>query len=181
MLGTIFQAIKNYSEHSSDSFPLQTISCPLQVCSEKLLEKNCGDEDWCRASVFQIQNEIAFREILVDVGICYDATYEQARSTSEDKDLREDLRKSSMFKPIAQNFGCEDQLGLQKRLKALASGHRGTPKECLPRYLLGKLNHKLDTCSTILWAKKTEPSGTWGTHSRFLGSGSAGTSVYSTK
>jgi hypothetical protein len=48
----------------------------------KVLVSECGDKDWCNAAVFQIQNENAFREILLDVGLCYNAIYEHAKSVS---------------------------------------------------------------------------------------------------
>ena len=154
-----------------------------------MLVIRCGDEDWCTSAVFQSQNAIAFQEILLDVSLCYNAIYEQARSISEERNLPEDLRQSSVFMPAAQSDVYEDQLDIQKWLGVVASGHKGSLKECLARYLLMKLDHTINlyeastsnTCITILWAKGTEPPGTWGSHSHYLGSGSSGSGVCSTK
>ncbi|KAG0608278.1 hypothetical protein M758_8G093500 [Ceratodon purpureus] len=150
---------------------------------------SCREEDWCRASVFQIQNEISFRVILLDVGLCYNEIYEQARSTtSEEMNFPEDLRNSSVFMPSPQNVVREDQLDLQKGLEARASGRSGSLEECLAKYLVAKLNHTYDpsktnafsTCNSILWSDESGPSEIWG-NSHFLGAGSGASGVCSTK
>ncbi|KAG0608276.1 hypothetical protein M758_8G093400 [Ceratodon purpureus] len=168
----------------------------------KSLVMKCGEEDWCTASVFQSRNAIAFQEILLDVGLSYNAIYEQARSISKEGSLPvEDFRHSSVFMPASQEAICEDQLELKKRLDGLANGRRskltylltylrsGTLKQCLAKYLLDMLNHTSDLsetntsgiCSPFLWAREKEPPGTWGIHSCFLGAGSGASGVCSTK
>ena len=47
----------------------------LYLEKAKLLVNQCGEEDWCTAAVFQIQNENPFRVILLDVGLCYNVIY----------------------------------------------------------------------------------------------------------
>jgi hypothetical protein len=169
----------------------------------KVLVSECGDKDWCNAAVFQIQNENAFREILLDVGLCYNAIYEHAKSVSVQgvNAFPEDLRKSSLFRPATDGDVLLDQQELQKRLADLVnepSGSklwehflpgRGALEQCLARYLLVKLRHTteqsqataLNTGSAILWAKESEPPGTWGKKSSFLGAGSGASGVCKTK
>ncbi|KAG0564268.1 hypothetical protein KC19_8G097200 [Ceratodon purpureus] len=155
----------------------------------KSLVMKCGEEDWCTASVFQSRNEIAFQEILLDVGLSYNAIYEQARSISEEGSLPEDFRQSSVFTPASQEAICEDQLELRKRLDGLANRGSGDLKQCLAKYLLDMLNHTSDLsktntsgiCSPFLWAREKEPLGTWGIHSDLLGAGSGASGVCSTK
>lgn len=157
----------------------------------KLLVKKCGKKYWWKAAVFQIQNENTFREILLDVNLCYDAIYEQAENMSTY--LPEDLRQSSVFLPTLHSNVVKDQQELQMRLEALAIDPSrikllgdSLPDEvaltqCLARYLLLKMHcayeHShattLDTCSEILWQKDTEPPGTWGSV-RSIGSGAGG-------
>lgn len=134
----------------------------------------CGDEDCCAAAVFQIQNENAFREILLDDSYCYNAIYEQAENMSDNWiDLPEDLRlpeNPSLFLPTPHIDVVKDQQELQNRLEDLANDPgsvtqpgRSLPDEvaltpCLARYLLLKMHcasehshaTSLDTCSEIL-------------------------------
>ena len=148
----------------------------------------CGEENWYKASISQIHNEIAFEEILLDVGFCYNAIYEEARSRSEDKDFPEDLRKKSTFKPASLDDVQEDQSDFRRKLLAKTNGHRASVKQemkqCFARYLLAKLNHEFDQSeanTSIFWAKESEPPGTWGSDNcHFLGSGAQG-GVISTK
>ncbi|KAG0583454.1 hypothetical protein KC19_3G137200 [Ceratodon purpureus] len=167
----------------------------------KLLVAKCGEEDWCAAAVFQIQNENAFRDILLDVSLCYSAIYEQARCISEHwNDPPEDLRLSSIFQPTIESDVHEDQLDAQKRLEDLANepgsvkflGHflptRGFLRQCLARYLLAKMHStslvphasSLDTYSGVLWKKESAPTRTWGNY-MLLGAGSGASGVCSTK
>jgi serine/threonine protein kinase len=165
----------------------------------KVLLRKCREKDWCAAAVFQIQNENAFRDILLDLGLCYNAIYEQAKSTRGDwRDPPEDLRLSSMF---ASNIDvCADNEDFKKRLDDLANGYinlswmdyfragKVTRKQSLARYLLVKMYctslepqaNTLDSYSAILWRKNSEPSGTWG-NSHFLGAGSGASGVCSTE
>ncbi|KAG0598648.1 hypothetical protein M758_12G090800 [Ceratodon purpureus] len=87
----------------------------------KVLVKQCREKDWCQASVYQSQNQNAFREILLDVSFCYNAIFEQVKSASEDwLGHPEDLRQSPMFMPATASDVYEDQQDLQKRLEELA-------------------------------------------------------------
>ena len=170
----------------------------------KVLASKCGEEDWCTAAVFQSQNENAFREILLDVGLCYNAIYELAKNTTNNPNiaLLEDLRNTYAFRPAPNSDILQDQEDLVKRLEDLANepqsvtlldhflpGKDSALKQCLARYLLVKLNFAgkryeastLDTCSEILWTRKSEPPGTWGNYSRFLGAGSGASGVCNTK
>ncbi|KAG0609411.1 hypothetical protein M758_8G181900 [Ceratodon purpureus] len=159
------------------------------VDTAKWLVNQCREEDWCAASVFQSQNENDFREILLDVSLCYQAIYEEARSRSgEQSALPEDLQQSSRFIPGSQSDEDEDRVTLQKRLQDVASEDEEARNQCLARYLLVKLQYAfdisqaetLDTSSPILRAKQTAASEIWGSD-RFLGSGSGGTGVCSTE
>ncbi|KAG0616854.1 hypothetical protein M758_5G146100 [Ceratodon purpureus] len=163
----------------------------------KVLLSKCRDEDWCAAAVFQGQNENAFRDILLDVGLCYNAVYEQAKRKSDDRiDLPDDLRRSSEFVPAPDTDVDADKKDLLKRLDDLANGHsdikvwdkyisgRGAQMQSLAKYLLVKMYctskelqaDNLDSFSAMLWSKASEPSGTWG-WSRFLGAGTGGNGV----
>ncbi|KAG0575598.1 hypothetical protein KC19_5G015400 [Ceratodon purpureus] len=166
----------------------------------RLLVQSCGKKDWWIVAVFQIQNENAFQEILLDVSLCYNTIYEQAKSVSEDWRVHpEDLRESSMFRQTTDNCIHElDQQDLRKRLEELASepsrlvlcqaGSKETLKQSLAKYLLARMNYTgeqseattMYTCSEILWSKASEPSGTWGS-SDFLGAGANEGGVCSTK
>jgi serine/threonine protein kinase len=165
------------------------------------LVNECGEEEWWVAAVVQSQNENAFREILLDVSLCYNTIYEQAKSVEEDFNLLpEDLREYSVFRPATDRDIHKDQQDLRNRLEGLANepssvslwDHllpwRGAPKQYLARYLLVKLNctsvqsqaNTLDSCSAILWTKESEPPGTWGNY-RLLGTGAGSSGVCSTK
>ncbi|KAG0616923.1 hypothetical protein M758_5G152000 [Ceratodon purpureus] len=172
----------------------------------KLLVTNCAEKDWCAAAVFQCQNENAFREILLDVGFCYNAIYEQAKTKRKDwNDPPQDLRQGSLFDPVTDDDALDDKHELQRRLDELASAEtklegleflipgRLFQKQSLAKlaklakYLLDKmyftskepLANNLDKHSPILWKKGSEPSGTWGSPC-FLGSGGGSSGVCST-
>ena len=86
------------------------------------LVRNCGELDWCAAAVFQCQNENAFREVLLEVGFCYNAIYEEVKSTNEHwghVQNIDDRRDSSEFLPASPSDILEDQQDLQKRLEDL--------------------------------------------------------------
>jgi len=168
----------------------------------KLLVSDCCDEDWCASSVFQIQNEKAFQEILLDVGLCYTAIYDRAEGSSKEWNFElVDLRGSSTFQHASTADIDEDHQTLQKKLSELGRPASSTGlsaldcllrrssclKQHLARYLLAKLNctsHGKDEgkskSSAILWNGAIEPSGTWGDQ-RFLGSGAGSSAVMSTK
>jgi hypothetical protein len=166
----------------------------------KLLVTKCAEEDWCAAAVFQCQNENAFRVILLEVGLCYNAIYELAKSHSKERnDLPADLRQSPVFDPATDSNVLEDKEDLQKRLDELASGDknlkvvdhwipgRAARRPSLAKYLLDKMHctslqpqaRILGSYNPVLWRKASEPSGTWGS-SRFLGAGSGANGVVST-
>jgi serine/threonine protein kinase len=166
----------------------------------KLLVTNCAEDDWCAAAVFQCQSENAFPVILLEVGLCYNAIYELAKSHSKERnDLPADLRQSPVFDPATDINVLEDKEDLQKRLDELASGDknlkvvdhwipgRAARRPSLAKYLLDKMHctslqpqaSSLGSYSPVLWRKASEPSGTWGS-SRFLGAGSGANGVCST-
>ena len=178
----------------------------LYRCLEKakLLVTNCAEEDWCAAAVFQCQNENAFREILLDVGFCYNAIYEQAKTKRKDwNDPPQDLRQGSLIVPATDGDALEDRQDLQRRLDELSNAptklegldnwipgrvsRKQSLAKCLANYLLIKmyftskepLANNLDRHSPILWKKGSEPSGTWG-NSRLLGSGAGADGVCET-
>ncbi|KAG0577402.1 hypothetical protein KC19_5G153600 [Ceratodon purpureus] len=163
----------------------------------KVLVSKCGDQDWCAAAVFQSQNENAFRDILLDVGLCYNAIYEQAkRKSAEGIVLPHDLRQPSVFEPASDSDVDADKEDLLKRLDDLANGHsdikgwdkwisgRGAQMQSLAKYLLVKMDCTskepqadiLNSFSAMLWTKASEPSGTWG-WPHFLGAGAGANGV----
>lgn len=168
-----------------------------------VLVTSCGAKHWWEAAVFQTRNEHAFRVIVLDVGLCYNAIYEQAKSMSgESSVLPNDLRhpSESVFVPAGSADVQGDQEDLQRRLEELArdpssvnlqsqplSEDAALKAQSLAKYLLLKLNYTsghsqattLETGSEMLWTKENETSGTWGS-SDFLG-GSAGGGVCSTE
>ncbi|KAG0577406.1 hypothetical protein KC19_5G154000 [Ceratodon purpureus] len=167
----------------------------------KVLVSKCRDEDWCAAAVFQSQNENAFRDILLDVGLCYNAIYEQAKRKSGDRiDLPHDLRQSPEFDPAPGSKVDADQADLLESLNDLANEYtdiqvwdkliarKAAKMKSLANYLLVKMDYtskelqvdNLDSYSAMLWTKASQPYGTWA-KSRFLGAGNGATGVYRTK
>lgn len=205
-LSKAFHNIRELVSHSGAS---STVFRPALENLYRILEKakmlvsDCCHENWSASSVFQIQNERAFQEILLDVGLCYNAIYEQAEGASKERNFQlEDLRGSPTFDHASASDIDEDHRALQKKLSELARGPNSTSssvldcllprrlclKQHLAQYLLVKLNcaseqsHGRDEgkSNAILWHGATEPSGTWGNH-RFLGSGSGASGVMRTK
>ncbi|KAG0616802.1 hypothetical protein M758_5G142600 [Ceratodon purpureus] len=179
----------------------------IQRCGKKSTASGIGSKQqcfkrWWKAAVFQMQNENAFREILLEVGLSYNAIYELAKSTNgEWKDPPQDLRHLSVFEPASHSDVSEDKWDLQKRLEELANDHavkladyvvpgKKARRQSLAKYLLVKMDCATQGflgggCSAILWAKSSEPFGTWPLRGKLsehglLGGGN-GTSVYSTK
>lgn len=156
----------------------------------KLLVQKCGKKKWWKAAVFQMQNENAFRDILLEVGLCYNAIYEVAKSGDGKNHLPPDLRqdRSVFLSALATSDIDEDKQELRERLEALATGQNSSKrrKQSLAKYLLVKMDcaskDVLDPggCRAILWAKESEPSWTWGRAYELLGGGLA-TTVCSTK
>ncbi|KAG0612669.1 hypothetical protein M758_6G044400 [Ceratodon purpureus] len=202
--GKLSKAFKNIKElvvhcgaSSTDLFRPALENLYRILEKAKVLVGNCCHEDWCASSVFQFQNEKAFQEILLELGLCYNAIYELA--SKERSPQLEDLRGSSTFQPASASDIDEDNHTLQKWLEDLASepqfsiidcflpGRLGL-KQSLARYLLVKLKcisqrqsqgKDADKSSAILWTEDTEPSGTWNGEF-YLGAG-AGAKVWSTK
>lgn len=90
--------------------------------AKRLVEGCCcsENENWCRAAALQINNEEAFREILVDAGLCYDEICKElVGGTSSSLQELEDLRQSSAFSPATATEVRKDQEELYKRLMAL--------------------------------------------------------------
>lgn len=168
----------------------------------RVLVHDCGAGDWCTAAVFQSQNENAFQEILLEVGLCYNVIYELAeRSNKDSNGLPEDLRRSLIFRPATASDVLQDQLDLLKRLESLAGGHSSVSlvncfrprnvslKRRLASYMLQKLSYTteqsqtitIDSLSAILWKEAKLSFGeTWG-NKYFLGTGSGASGrVYST-
>ncbi|KAG0629495.1 hypothetical protein M758_1G108300 [Ceratodon purpureus] len=170
----------------------------------KSLVNKCGEEEWWVAAVSQIQNDNAFREILLDVGLCYNVVCELASSINREWNLhREDLRVSrTVFLPASDGEVLLDLQDLQERLEHLANetGSVGlfsqfiptrkppARNRCLARYLLVKSRYTseqsqantLETGSAIFWQRDHEPPGTWGIQSRFIGGGAGASGVCST-
>ena len=149
----------------------------------RLLINDCSRADWCQASVFQMQNGEAFSEILMDLGLCYNVIYEQARGiVGPDGHVQEeDLRKFPTFLPAFKSEVLEDQKTLRLRLEQLARSSALSPDQtrqklwiqrssfssydkCLARYLLGKLEPKFEECmkeglgmsNTLPWPNEME-------------------------
>ena len=95
----------------------------------KLLVNDCSKEDWCRESMFQIQNEEAFREILREIGLCD----EQAKELG----LPSTISRASETNDLV----LEDRCTLKERLQDMAKSSTSSDehKECLVRFMLRKL------------------------------------------
>ena len=110
----------------------------------KLLVNDCSKEDWCRESMFQIQNEEAFREILREIGLCD----EQAKAIMMLGQLKEQNRVKDVGLPLTispasetNDLVLEDRCTLKERLQDMATSSTSSDehKECLVRFMLRKL------------------------------------------
>lgn len=110
----------------------------------KLLVNDCSKEDWCRESMFQIQNEEAFGEILREIGLCD----EQAKAIIMLGQLKEqnrvkDLGLPSTISPASEtnDLVLEDRHTLKERLQDMAKSSTSSDKhkEYLVRFMLRKL------------------------------------------
>lgn len=157
----------------------------------KLLVVCCSDKNWWKSAVFQVQNEEAFRDILLEVGFCYNVIYEQAKvifcynviceqpnSTTESNFFQtRDLNQS--FLPASKIEVRKDKKELQTRLEDLEQDP-SIYARCLARYLLGRLKVKISPggsdsiADVILWDKMTEPEHTWEVQGS-IGSGAGAT------
>lgn len=149
----------------------------------KLLVLSCSSAKWLEASVFQLQNQEAFREILVEAGLCYYVIYEQAKVVmlnGEEGDIKllDNLFQSSqwMFTPPSIADVQTDQKTLERRLEDLTNNRSSSnvlKQQSLARYLLGNLNcicqaGDVDRFGAMLWDHEQEPPGTW-TEVKYLG------------
>lgn len=156
----------------------------------RFLINGCSEAD-CKALIFQMQNEEAFREILYELGLCYNAIYEQAKHMvqSEGRILGvEDLRESSStFVPALESEVLEDQHTLQTKLENLVrSPSNDTKIQCLAKYLLDNLKFKCEysggnrLARSMMWVTETETQGTWKTKG-FVGNGAGAKGVLDTE
>lgn len=107
----------HFSELEREVFELSLKNFFRITENAKRLVENCCSANWCEAAALQINNEEAFREILVETGLCYDVIYEQVREKSSFE--IEDLRQSSAFSPATATEIRKDQEKLYGRLKDL--------------------------------------------------------------
>lgn len=158
----------------------------LYRISEKahVLVKNCC-ATWWQAIPFQIQNEEAFREIFLSMGLSYNTLYEIAKaSVSKEKEIEvEDLRRCRAFFPPAENEVRQDQRLLHEKLQSLVDSDAFSmqQKKCLAKYLLRRLQFISnlsetrggDMCLSSSWVDSDGPI-QWGQGSDFLGAGASG-------
>ena len=155
----------------------------------KRLISNCSNENWHEASlILQLQNDESFQEILLELGLCYNVIFEQAKGMRGKGDPQiKDLRESSTFSPASKEKVCEDRESLREVLVRLAGTKcSSNPWEnYLAEYLLrrfhcrpqhGQANELGISTSAILWEKETEPEETWKVD-HFIGSGSGASGV----
>lgn len=189
----LVQTVVNIQKLVPPSGPLKVPFGPALKNLYRVLEKakllvcQCCATDWCRAAVFQIHNEGAFREVLLEVRLCYNVIYEVTKGIIRDwvwpliQAL--DLRQSTLFLPAPESKVRKDQETLKRRLQHVA-GTSDDRNSYLARYLLGKLestsaarmNADLSVPDASLWMNETEPQGTWKLQ-RVIGSGSGASCV----
>ena len=168
--------------------------CRILEKAKSLVNNCCSEENWCEASVFQVQNEEAFKDILLDVGLGYNLIYDQANRMIEERNfctLPENLcPHPDAISLVDMEEVCKDQQMLQQALENQVGDKRVSSsinprKQHLARYLLGKLKslrqqgqlmEDLDMSGEILWVTDVEPPGTWG-NLEIIGSGSGATCV----
>ncbi|KAG0581362.1 hypothetical protein KC19_4G245200 [Ceratodon purpureus] len=151
----------------------------------KDLVESCCRPDWCQASAFQIQNEEAFREILLETGLGYNTICKVVEDINQDREfVYDDLRKTSTFDPPSADEVLKDRIALHDRLKNLvvndanyiSDGH--IRSQHLAKYLLRRMIHSLDQHSDAedfdvqafnLWSDGKGPIGEWSEKSEYLG------------
>lgn len=145
--------------------------------------EHCCSSDWCLASTFQIHNEEAFKELLLETSLCYNVIIDIAKDVDKDRVSVEDLRCSSIFDPPTSTEVLQDQVALIKRytdfvdVESISSSF--TRKQHLAKYLLRRLDcnpsksnmngEDFDVCNLKLWQDGTSPDDEWGKQSEFLG------------
>lgn len=183
--------VEGLLKYSGNFNPTLTITAleNLHRVSEKAkgLVENCCSEDWCQASVLQIQNEDAFKEILLERSFRYNTIFELAKDNNVRNSeflVYEDLRFSSIFDPPTSDEVTYDQIALIARLndfiKDLASMTNISKslfrKQYLAKHLLTRLNHARQHSNTedagvingILLPDGEGPDGEWSKESTFL-------------
>ena len=191
LVETIENVTALISNCGESSTPFTPALRNLYKISEKAkrLVCNCSNENWRDASlIFQLQNDEAFQEILLEMGLCYNVICEQAKGMRGKGDPQiKDLRESSTFSPASKEKVRKDRELLQEVLVRLASTISSSNpwEKSLAEYLLRKLdcppqhgqaNELGISTSAILWVKETEPAGTW-KYDGFLGGGSGASGV----
>ncbi|KAG0559668.1 hypothetical protein KC19_10G122000 [Ceratodon purpureus] len=155
----------------------------------RLLVNKCSKDDWITEAVFQIENAKDFQVILLEVGLCYHAIYEQAKDNMVGKWSFQHLGQvSSTFRPASVDDIHNDQDDLKRRLEGLVSSYQNSPaisvqylRLCLARYLLvtwecifqQSRTNEFNLSRAILCMKEMESSETWG-KGDYLGHGSCG-------
>ncbi|KAG0623911.1 hypothetical protein M758_3G210800 [Ceratodon purpureus] len=177
------ESIARFLEMSSCSLSIEASGHFYRISEKaKELVENCCTEDWCQASTFQIQNEEAFKEILLETGLCYSSIFEFAKGVNSNYTfLVEDLRLSSEFEPPSSDEVLEDQIVLLKRYKDFIDDSKSS-SSCmrqvyLARHLLRRLEHvhlrnnieDFDMSTSSLWPDGKSPDDEWGKNSDFLG------------
>ncbi|KAG0620858.1 hypothetical protein M758_4G250000 [Ceratodon purpureus] len=150
----------------------------------KDLIEACCRPDWCQASAFQIQNEEAFKEILLEAALGYNTICKVVEDINQNREfLYDDLRKASTFDPPSADEVLKDRIALHDRLKDfvmndanhISDGH--IRSQHLAKYLLRRLTHSFqhsdaenfDVQAFNLWSDGEGPSGEWSEKSEYLG------------
>lgn len=196
-IGSVNELIYIFEASSTDAFRPALENFHRITEKASLLVEECSNPEWCKASVFQIFNEEAFREILQELGLCYNVLYEQAKnlSLSNGMVLRvEDLRQlqGATFLPASEDDVREDQEAMQRRCEDLVKNSRSSDDQILAKYLLRRLTNgriskerSIDASvmydASLLEVTSKELRGTWGMVITAIGKGSGAESIYRTK
>lgn len=177
-LSKAFHNIQKLVSHSEAALFRPALENLYRVLEKaRALVSECCREDWCASAVYQIQNERAFQEILLEAASCYRAILEHAEKSPELEDLTFEYASPADVE--------KDHTSLLSKLSELAGQPKSTgwlvPRKLslrrhLAQYLLTKAKAE---SGTILWNGASEPSGTWGDQ-RLLGSGAGAHAVMGT-
>ncbi|KAG0576703.1 hypothetical protein KC19_5G101300 [Ceratodon purpureus] len=180
IVGLIYFWDQDSSSATSNTATLSTVALEtFYLVSERAKElvESCSSVDWCQASTFQIQNEEAFKDILVETSLCYNTIYELVK----DKVLYQDLRRTSTFEPPTSAEVMQDRIALLQRyqdfLSAALTSQSNYRKHHLARHLLRRLKYitsqsngeDFDVCAVTPWPDGNCPGDEWGKNSEFLG------------
>jgi serine/threonine protein kinase len=145
--------------------------------AKELVESCCCSDDWCKASTFQIQNEEAFKDILLETSLCYNTIYDLVKY----KVPYQDLRQTSTFEPPTSAEVVQDRMALvqryQKFVDNLYNSDALIRKQHLAMYLLRRLKYvasqssidDFDMTTENSWPYGRNPGDEWGKNSEFLG------------